>query len=169
MPTSKLLIKSLNFRARLKNVDRSSATYHSVTVDDFTVVITEFKPKAKKEKKEKISSPNGSSDNNDKNNGEHNNHGGPGGGGEGPSPPSQPPQQPRNGADAAKDVKKEPGDATRPHSNGSNAKDLDAKDGLSGAGSTHLSVQNGVDGGGAVDGAKPKVEPLPLTDTSRSS
>ena len=38
-------------RARLKNVDRSSATYHSVTVDDFTVVITEFKPKVKKEKK----------------------------------------------------------------------------------------------------------------------
>ena len=37
--------------ARLKNVDRSSATYHSVTVDDFTVVITEFKPKVKKEKK----------------------------------------------------------------------------------------------------------------------
>ena len=38
-------------RARLKNVDRSSATYHSVTVNDFTVVITEFKPKAKKERK----------------------------------------------------------------------------------------------------------------------
>ena len=37
-------------RARLKNVDRSTATYHSVTVNDFTVVITEFKPKAKKEK-----------------------------------------------------------------------------------------------------------------------
>ena len=36
----------------MRNVDRSSATYHSVTVDDFTVVITEFKPKIKKEKKE---------------------------------------------------------------------------------------------------------------------
>lgn len=49
----------------MKNVDRTSATYHSVTVDDFTVVITEFKPKAKKEKKEKISSnatPGSSSD-----------------------------------------------------------------------------------------------------------
>ncbi len=47
-------IRSLpcNFsRARLKNVDRSSATYHSVTVNDVTVVITEFKPKVKKEKK----------------------------------------------------------------------------------------------------------------------
>ena len=32
-------------------MDRNSATYHSVTVDDFTVVITEFKPKVKKEKK----------------------------------------------------------------------------------------------------------------------
>merc|ERR1719210_2498232 len=42
-------------KARLKNVDRSSATYHSVTVNDFTVVITEFKPKAKKERKEKKS------------------------------------------------------------------------------------------------------------------
>ena len=40
---------------RLKNVDRSSATYHSVTVNDLTVVITEFKPKAKKEKKLKPS------------------------------------------------------------------------------------------------------------------
>lgn len=39
----------------MKNVDRTSATYHSVTVDDFTVVITEFRPKSKKEKKEKIS------------------------------------------------------------------------------------------------------------------
>lgn len=37
-------------RARLKNVDRTSATYHSVTVNDITVVITEFKPKVKKEK-----------------------------------------------------------------------------------------------------------------------
>ncbi len=40
-------------QARLKNVDRSSATYHSVTVNDITVVITEFKPKVKKEKKPK--------------------------------------------------------------------------------------------------------------------
>jgi YY1-associated factor 2 len=40
---------------RLKNVDRSSATYHSVTVNDLTVVITEFKPKVKKEKKAKTS------------------------------------------------------------------------------------------------------------------
>jgi len=57
-------------KARLKNVDRSSATYHSVTVDDFTVVITEFKPKVKKEKekKEKISngSNNGNGDKKDK-------------------------------------------------------------------------------------------------------
>ncbi|QQP41639.1 RING1 and YY1-binding protein, partial [Caligus rogercresseyi] len=37
--------------AKLRNVDRSSATYHSVTVNDFTVVITEFKPKNKKLKK----------------------------------------------------------------------------------------------------------------------
>ena len=43
-------------------------------MDDFTVVITEFKPKMKKEKKaEKISSPNSSSDTNDKNTGETNN------------------------------------------------------------------------------------------------
>nr|ACO15532.1 RING1 and YY1-binding protein [Caligus clemensi] len=39
--------------AKLRNVDRSSATYHSVTVNDFTVVITEFKPKVKKEKLKK--------------------------------------------------------------------------------------------------------------------
>nr|ACO12448.1 RING1 and YY1-binding protein [Lepeophtheirus salmonis] len=39
--------------AKLRNVDRSSATYHSVTVNDFTVVITEFKPKIKKEKLKK--------------------------------------------------------------------------------------------------------------------
>ena len=53
-------------RARLKNVDRSTATYHSVTVNDFTVVITEFKPKAKKEKppkKEKGGGGGGSSSN----------------------------------------------------------------------------------------------------------
>ena len=53
-------------RARLKNVDRSSATYHSVTVDDFTVVITEFKPKVKKEKKVSNSSVK-KNDKNDKN------------------------------------------------------------------------------------------------------
>ena len=47
------------FRARLKNIDRSSATYHSVTVNDFTVVITEYQPKARKEKKEKGSKANG--------------------------------------------------------------------------------------------------------------
>ena len=44
---------SLSSKAKLKNVDRSSATYHSVTVNDITVVITEFKPKKPKEKKEK--------------------------------------------------------------------------------------------------------------------
>jgi hypothetical protein len=43
-------------------VDRSSATYHSVTVDDFTVVITEFKPKAKKEKKAKAQDEDSSRD-----------------------------------------------------------------------------------------------------------
>ncbi|CAB4058018.1 RYBP [Lepeophtheirus salmonis] len=32
--------------AKLRNVDRSSATYHSVTVNDFTVVITEEKKSA---------------------------------------------------------------------------------------------------------------------------
>lgn len=53
-------------KARLKNVDRSSATYHSVTVDDFTVVITEFKPKVKKEKKEKISNGSSNGDKKDK-------------------------------------------------------------------------------------------------------
>ncbi len=37
----------------MKNVDRSSATYHSVTVNDITVVVTEFKAKVKKEKKPK--------------------------------------------------------------------------------------------------------------------
>jgi len=52
-PAKKNEGKKTQNKARLKNVDRSSATYHSVTVDDFTVVITEFKPKAKKEKKEK--------------------------------------------------------------------------------------------------------------------
>ena len=57
----------LNFGARLKNVDRSSATYHSVTVDDFTVVITEFKPKVKKEKKEKSETNNGNKNNDDSN------------------------------------------------------------------------------------------------------
>ena len=57
---------SLFSRARLKNVDRSSATYHSVTVDDFTVVITEFKPKVKKEKKVSNSSVK-KNDKNDKN------------------------------------------------------------------------------------------------------
>ena len=50
----------------MKNVDRSSATYHSVTVDDFTVVITEFKPKVKKEKKEKISNGSSNGDKKDK-------------------------------------------------------------------------------------------------------
>lgn len=35
-------------------MDRNSATYHSVTVNDLTVVITEFKPKVKKEKKVKV-------------------------------------------------------------------------------------------------------------------
>ena len=52
----------------MKNVDRSSATYHSVTVDDFTVVITEFKPKEKKEKvkKEKISNGSSNGDKKDK-------------------------------------------------------------------------------------------------------
>ena len=51
----------------MKNVDRSSATYHSVTVDDFTVVITEFKPKVKKEKEKKEKISNGSNNsNNDK-------------------------------------------------------------------------------------------------------
>ena len=50
----------LNFRIpRLKNVDRKSATYHSVTVNDFTVVITEFVPKVKKEKKPKVSKDKG--------------------------------------------------------------------------------------------------------------
>ena len=47
-------------------MDRSTATYHSVTVNDFTVVITEFKPKAKKEKppkKEKGGGGGGSSSN----------------------------------------------------------------------------------------------------------
>jgi len=53
-------------KARLKNVDRSSATYHSVTVDDFTVVITEFKPKVKKEKEKKEKISNGNSDKKDK-------------------------------------------------------------------------------------------------------
>ena len=66
-----LFIKKFNLfslfsRARLKNVDRSSATYHSVTVDDFTVVITEFKPKVKKEKKVSNSSVK-KNDKNDKN------------------------------------------------------------------------------------------------------
>ena len=59
----------------MKNVDRNSATYHSVTVDDFTVVITEFKPKVKKEKKD-AKTP-GGLPGNDKN--------GDGGGGGGPS------------------------------------------------------------------------------------
>ena len=47
-------------RAKLRNVDRNSATYHSVTVNDFTVVITEFKPKIKKEKEKKESKSHGS-------------------------------------------------------------------------------------------------------------
>jgi len=66
--TKKSETKKTQNKARLKNVDRSSATYHSVTVDDFTVVITEFKPKVKKEreKKEKISNGNNNGDNNDK-------------------------------------------------------------------------------------------------------
>ena len=44
----------------MRNVDRNSATYHSVTVNDFTVVITEFKPKIKKEKEKKESKSHGS-------------------------------------------------------------------------------------------------------------
>ena len=51
-----LIFKKIFSIPRLKNVDRNSATYHSVTVNDLTVVITEFKPKAKKEKKPKASS-----------------------------------------------------------------------------------------------------------------
>ena len=49
-------VHSLTFHRipRLKNVDRNSATYHSVTVNDLTVVITEFKPKVIKEKKVKM-------------------------------------------------------------------------------------------------------------------
>ena len=69
----------LYFRARLKNVDRSSATYHSVTVDDFTVVITEFKPKAKKEKKDKSENSNNKNkdDKGPDKNGESGGNGGP--------------------------------------------------------------------------------------------
>lgn len=46
---------------RLKNVNRNAATYHSVTVNDLTVVITEFQPKVKKERKIKGVSKVGSS------------------------------------------------------------------------------------------------------------
>lgn len=35
------------FRPRLKNVDRSSAQTREVTVNNITVMITEYKPKAK--------------------------------------------------------------------------------------------------------------------------
>lgn len=96
--------KKAQNKARLKNVDRSSATYHSVTVDDFTVVITEFKPKVKKEKEKKEKISNGTNSNSDKNDKkdkikEES--------GEGPS---------RNGtsehASPNKDTKSKPGDST---------------------------------------------------------
>ena len=40
-------------RAKLRNVDRKNATVHSVTVDNVTIAITEYRLKPKKEKKEK--------------------------------------------------------------------------------------------------------------------
>ena len=116
-PKSNILIHMtlLNFRARLKNVDRSSATYHSVTVDDFTVVITEFKPKVKKEKKEKSETNNGNKNNDDSNdhNGKNGDSGDPSKGGGGNSGPSK-----NNHESPSKDSKPklEPGE---PGNNGS--------------------------------------------------
>ena len=127
----------LFFRARLKNVDRSSATYHSVTVDDFTVVITEFKPKEKKEKvkKEKISNGN----NNDKKDKKDES-------GQGPS---------RNGSNSSehtsdnKDTKSKPGDFT---GNG-NFTEPTAKSGGGGSSNanTSLNHENGVNSRATID------------------
>ena len=119
----------------MKNVDRSSATYHSVTVDDFTVVITEFKPKEKKEKvkKEKISNGN-NNDSNDKKDKKDEF-------GQGPS---------RNGTNSSdhtfnnKDTKSKPSDST---GNGKFTEPT-AKGGGGGGGSsnanTNLNHENGV-------------------------
>ena len=43
--------KGAGHRAKLKNVDRKNATQHNITVDNVTVVITEYKLKSKKDKK----------------------------------------------------------------------------------------------------------------------
>jgi hypothetical protein len=131
----------LFFRARLKNVDRSSATYHSVTVDDFTVVITEFKPKEKKEKvkKEKISNGNNNDSNDKKDKKEEF--------GQGPS---------RNGTNSSehtsnnKDTKSKPGDST---GNG-NFTEPTAKGGGGGGSSnanTSLNHENGVNSRATID------------------
>lgn len=48
MGNSKQLFFVKFFRPRLKNIDRSSAQTREVTVNNVTVVITEYKAKAKK-------------------------------------------------------------------------------------------------------------------------
>jgi len=135
--TKKSETKKAQNKARLKNVDRSSATYHSVTVDDFTVVITEFKPKEKKEKvkKEKISNGN----NNDKKDKKDES-------GQGPS---------RNGSNSSehtsdnKDTKSKPGDFT---GNG-NFTEPTAKSGGGGSSNanTSLNHENGVNSRATID------------------
>lgn len=63
-------------RAKLRNVDRKNATVHSVTVDNVTIAITEYRLKPKKEKKDKAVAEGG---------GGSNNNGGGGGGSSGGS------------------------------------------------------------------------------------
>ena len=44
-------------RSKLRNIDKKNATHQSVTVDDVTVVITEYKLKPKRERKPKEAGP----------------------------------------------------------------------------------------------------------------
>lgn len=121
-------------KARLKNVDRSSATYHSVTVDDFTVVITEFKPKEKKEKvkKEKISNGAIKSENTDKKDIKKEDSG------EGPSRNGT--SKPENQVSPNKDAKSKPGDSAG-NEHGKNSADST----LGGSSNTNnLNHENGV-------------------------
>jgi len=46
-------VKPPRARAKLRNMDKKNATHHSVTVDNVTFIITEYKLKPKKEKKVK--------------------------------------------------------------------------------------------------------------------
>lgn len=51
------------FRPRLKNIDRSSAQQKAVTVNDVTVIITEFQPKRRMSSDNATNGPHSSSGN----------------------------------------------------------------------------------------------------------